>query len=306
MRSTALLVPCHNAARFLPRLRAQVDQLRPLFDEVLLADDCSGDGTASLAEQLGFKILRLPTNLGPGGARNALARASHAEWIHFHDVDDELAPDYLVRVRSVATAERDLVLHTVEFIRESDRSPVIRWQADPAQLAVDPALALLKSPLPTMSSFMRRTAFLAAGGFDEKLRCFEDGDLHFRLAAGGARIAVIPETLEWSLRHDHGAGADQHYCFKCRLEFLARYAATQPARLHPAVAEEAERAAVMLLRYGDTPNARRAIALAARLGRRLPATRNPLLQGLSLFLPTTVTLRLQDRLRNQSPWIQPK
>src|SRR5262245_11965173 len=99
---TALLVPCYNAARFLPRLREQVDRLAPAFDEVLLADDASTDNTASLAESFGFRVMRLPANLGPGGARNVLAGATNADWLHFHDVDDELAPDYLARVQPLA------------------------------------------------------------------------------------------------------------------------------------------------------------------------------------------------------------
>lgn len=299
MSRTALLVPCYNASRFLPRLRAQVDRLEPAFDEVLLVDDASRDDTAAQAEALGFRILRLPHNLGPGGARNVLAHASTAAWIHFHDVDDELAPDYLSRVRP-ASAGADAVFHTVDFIRESDRAPIIRWQLSGDALARDPARTLLCSPLPTMASFLRRDLFLHLGGFDEEHRCFEDGDLHFRIAASGARLAWVPEVLEWSLRHDHGAGANQHYCFRCRLAFLERYALSQPASLHGAIAEQAERAAVMLLRHGDKPAARQAIALAARLGRTLPVTANPFLKLAAAFLPATTTLRLQDRMRTDS------
>jgi glycosyltransferase involved in cell wall biosynthesis len=295
--TSALLVPCYNAERFLPRLRAQVDRLKPQFDEVLLADDASRDNTAALAESLNFRILRLPRNLGPGGARNALAHAVNADWIHFHDVDDELAPDYLARVAPFQVSS-DVVLHFVDFIRETERTLEIRWQLDAAALAADPAAALLRSPMPTMSSFVRRTIFLRLGGFDEEHRCFEDGDLHFRLAASGARLALLPEVLERSLRHDSGAGANQHYCFKCRLAFLQRYAATQPTHLHAAIAEEAERAAVMLLRFSDVASAQKAIGCAEKLGRRLPATANPLLKLVSIILPTTTALRLQDRMRN--------
>lgn len=293
---SALLVPCYNAERFLPRLREQIDRLRPAFDEVLLVDDGSDDRTADVAESLGFRIRRLSRNVGPGGARNALARLATAEWIHFHDVDDEIAPDYLARVQPAGTGV-EAVLHAVEFVREDTRRLEIRWQIDPAALAAAPAATLLASPMPTMSSFVRRDRFLALGGFDEQRRCFEDGDFHFRLAASGARIAAIPDVLEWSLRHDRGAGADQHYCFVCRLEFLEGYAAQQPAPLHAAIAAEAERAAVALLSTGDNANARRAIALARRLGRSVPQSRHPLFRLLQLILPATAALRLQDRWR---------
>ena len=106
-------------------------------------------------------------------------------------------------------------------------------------------------------------------------------------------------VLEWSLRHGGGAGANQLYCFQCRLCFLEDYAALLPARLHPAIATEAERAAIMLLRFGDTASARRAIRLARRLGRRVPATSHPLLKLLRPVLPATTLLRWQDRRRQR-------
>lgn len=298
MRS-ALLIPCYNAVRFLPRLRTQVDRLAPAFSEVLLADDASTDATATQAESLGFRVIRLERNLGPGGARNRLAQASDADWIHFHDVDDEIAPNYLAQV-GPETTDRDLILHFTDFIDEQARTPMKRWTFDPAELLADPAAILLTQPMPTMSSFMRRTAFLAAGGFDEEKRCFEDGDLHFRLAAGGARLGCVPQVLEWSLRHAGGASANQRYCFRCRLEFLERYAATMAERFHPLIAREAEQTAITLLVHDDELRARQAVALATRLGRKVPTTNNPLLRALRWFVAPATLLRWQHRRRQQS------
>jgi GT2 family glycosyltransferase len=295
--TTGLLVPCFNALRFLPRLRAQVERLNPAFDEVILADDASTDTTASVAESLGFRVIKLPANLGPGGARNALARASTADWIHFHDVDDELAHDYLAQIKPTAITNNDIIFHFTDFIDEKTRELIIRWKFEPEALAIDPALTLLLEPLPTASSFIRRSCFLASGGFDEQLRCFEDGDLHFRLAAGGARVASVPAVLEWSLRHDQGISTNQLYCYKCRLQFLESYATSQPARLHPAIANAAERAAVQLLRLGDQSSARRAIALAERLGRRVPTSNHRMLRLLRTIIPATTLLKWQDRWR---------
>ncbi len=297
LMTTALLVPCYNAVRFLPRLREQVDRLAPAFDEILLADDASTDDTAASASALGFRILHLAKNLGPGGARNALARESTSEWIHFHDVDDELAPDYLTRVAPMAKPDTDAVLHFTDFIDEKTRELVVRWELDAAELSHDPAAHLLLRPLPTMSSFLRREQFLAIGGFHATRRCFEDGDFHFRIGASGARLALVPEVLEWSLRHDRGAGANQHYCFVCRLEFLEDYVAQQPVRLHSVIAAEAERTAINLLRTGDVAAARRAITLAKDLGRKVPTTKHLGLRALRSLLPATTLLRWQDRWR---------
>lgn len=295
--TVALLVPCYNAVRFLPRLRAQVDQLTPAFDEVLLADDCSQDATATEAEALGFKILRLPKNLGPGGARNALARATTAEWIHFHDVDDEIAPGYLEHVRPFVDLNTDAVIHHVDFIDEISRGLHIRWEVDPTRFADDPGKALLVGPMPTMSSFLRRKAFLRLGGFNEQHRCFEDGDFHFRLAAAGASIKLLPKVLEWSLRHGQGAGGNGLYCFQCRLAFLQSYAVTYGARFRDSISAEAERAAAALLREGDQGAAKQAVVLAMSLGRSVPTTNSRTLRFARWILPPLFLLRLQQWVR---------
>lgn len=305
MVRTALLVPCYNAVRFLPRLREQVDRLQPAFDEVLLINDASRDATLAEARRLGFTILDLPQNLGPGGARNALASATSAEWIHFHDVDDEIAPDYLARCLPLATGDCDFVLHHTDFIDEESRQLLTRWHVDAAELARDTATALLLHPFPTMSSFLRRSTFLAAGGFHEKRRCFEDGDLHFRLAASGARLAHLPLVLEWSLRHGAGAGANQRYCFQCRLEFLRDYVTTQAPSLRPAIAAEAERTASEALFLGDRATAAAAADLAAQLGRRVPTTHHPLLRLARAFLPRLTVLGWQRRLRHRAATRRP-
>lgn len=294
---SSLLIPCYNAEEFLPLLREQVGRMQPAFDEVLLMDDASTDNTVAIAESMGFTVLRLEKNLGPGGARNALVRAAKSEWFHFHDVDDELAVDYLAHVWPLVSPDCDVVIHFVDFIEPATRKLEIRWQFDLQKFAADMASTLLSSPMPTMSSFIRKSAFMSVGGFNEKYRCFEDGDLHFRLAAQGAQFRALPEVLEWSLRHGNGAGANHLYCYQCRLAFLESYVTSQSSRFADVIAQEAERVAVMLLRFNDLPNARRAIALAESLGRAVPTTNNRVLKLLREFLPASSVLLLQDRLR---------
>jgi len=68
----------------------------------------------------------------PRRARNALAKAASAEWIHFHHVDDEIAPDYLTQVLPLCTGETDQVYHWIDFIDDTDVSKalieaVVEW-----------------------------------------------------------------------------------------------------------------------------------------------------------------------------------
>ncbi len=297
-RRISLLVPCFNAVRFLPRLRTQVDRLTTPFDEVILVDDASSDETFRNAVNLGFRIKRLETNRGPGGARNALAQIASCEWIHFHDVDDELDPDYVQKVHDCLNGDVDLLLHQTDFVDELDRTPIIRWSPDPIELERSPEVCLLRHPLPTMCSCIRLQMFLKVGGFNEQRRCFEDGDLHFRLALKGARCRSIQEVLETSLRSDTGAGADQNYCFKCRTEFLEDYETTCPPTLRFEIAREAERTAIKLLRFNNPEWANRALQICQRSTYRVPSSNRILMRLLRRWVSPLTLLRWQDRFRS--------
>jgi GT2 family glycosyltransferase len=141
---------------------------------------------------------------------------------------------------------------------------------------------------------IRREMFMSVGGFHEDRRCFEDADLHFRLALWGARITVVPRVLEWSLRHSGSAGSDLGYCYRCRVEFLEDYAGLCPPSLHHSIALEAEQAATILFRGADLIYARRAIRLAQRLGLRLPSSDNAFLKLLKPVVSAETLLRTQD------------
>jgi len=66
----AAIVPAYNEARNLPRLADALRAHAPACD-VCLVDDGSTDETAKVAASLGWTVLRLPVNLGIGGAVQA-------------------------------------------------------------------------------------------------------------------------------------------------------------------------------------------------------------------------------------------
>lgn len=60
-----IVLPAYNAAKTLAATVASLP--RGAFDEILLVDDCSSDGTYELALKLGIKAARHPRNRGYGG-----------------------------------------------------------------------------------------------------------------------------------------------------------------------------------------------------------------------------------------------
>jgi glycosyltransferase involved in cell wall biosynthesis len=64
---TLIIIPAHNEARNLSKVLAEIANLKLRLD-VLVVDDYSTDETASVVAQMGARALRLPCNLGYGGA----------------------------------------------------------------------------------------------------------------------------------------------------------------------------------------------------------------------------------------------
>jgi glycosyltransferase involved in cell wall biosynthesis len=281
--TTALLIPCYNAEGYLQKLSQQVDALRPGFNEVVIVDDCSTDGTVAKARSLGFDIKPLATNRGPGGARNAAAKMATAEWIHFLDADDETAPDYLAKVLPMTGNDVDVVLCSCDFVDEVSREVVMKWRFEDALFSSEPLKGCIRTGVNTPSSFIRRSKFEEIGGFNEEQRCWEDGDMHLRLALAGARFRTIPDVLSFGIRHQRGTSGSELYCHRCRLAFLEHYLAYVPQIPAPDLLAEVLLNARNLLLEGDRDNASRALDLAGRLGWKGPESKNAMLAALAMI-----------------------
>lgn len=278
--TTALLIPCYNAERYLESLRRQVEALNPAFDELIIVDDASTDGTVAKARSLGLDIKPLGTNRGPGAARNAAVKSATAEWIHFLDADDEIAPDYLAKTLPLAGDDADVVLCSCDFLDEESRKKLMTWSFDDDLFRNDPLKGCLKTGVNTPSSLIRRSKFEEVGGFDEQRRCWEDGDMHLRLALAGARFRTIPDVLSFGIRHQRGTSGSDLYCHRCRLQFLESYEAYLPKIPKEDLLAEVLLNARNLIMEGDQANANRALDLASRLGWEGPESKHPFLAAL--------------------------
>jgi glycosyltransferase involved in cell wall biosynthesis len=293
----SLLVPCFNAGRHLPRLWETVrNQTRP-FDECLCYDDASTDDTTAVAAQLGARVIRGERQAGPAAARNQLWQAATGDWVHFHDADDLLHPDFAARMTSLATHDVDAVVCDVAWVAEEARTPMIAFGYKNALYRDDPVGYVLEHPIGGINGLYRREVLRSVGGFDEQLVTWEDADLHVRLAAAGARFAFAEEILCTALRHGGGVSTDAIRNWQNRLSALLRYETLLPARARPALAREAERTALHFAGLGQKHLAQQAIALARRLGARPPTSRSPGMALAKIVVPAYWLLRLRARAR---------
>ncbi len=299
--AVTLLIPCYNAAGFLPRLITSVCEGSESFSAILCYDDGSTDATINVAQELGLSILKGQRNRGVAYARNQLAAAARTEWIHFHDADDLIGARFLERLRPACDASHDVVSCDADWLDDVSRSMLIKWRYDPAALRDAPLTHLLEHSMGLNNTLIRRTAWDTIGGCDESLTMWEDSDVHIRLARSGARFHHFAEVLTYSLRRADSFSHDYRVSWTCRLAALERYAGWQvPADVVAALGREAERAAGELAFYNDRANSKRAIALCQRLGRRPPTSDHLLVNLLKPFLAAYPLLRLQARRRRKS------
>lgn len=96
----SVIIPVYNTEQFLEKCLKSVSAQTFKDFEVLLVNDCSPDGSAAILDKWAkkdrrFRVIKLPTNQGLGGARNEGLREAKADYIASVDSDDWVDPDFL-------------------------------------------------------------------------------------------------------------------------------------------------------------------------------------------------------------------
>lgn len=194
----SVIIPVYNAARDLHECLSALVNSSHTGVEIMVVDDGSTDDTSIVARQVGVQVFRLEKNSGPAAARNHGARYAQGEILFFVDADVVVAPglvsrvlpifeerpeiaavfgsyDAFPRAKNVVSQFRNLLHHYVHQEGSSDASTF--WAGCGA---------------------MRRAAFEAVGGFDEKRfprPSIEDIELGYRLRESGYRI-LLDKSLQ--------------------------------------------------------------------------------------------------------------
>ena len=204
--SVTIVIPVRDRPRELAACLtslAAVRHPRHLLD-VLVVDD--GSVTPPDLPD-GVRLLRLRGSLGPAGARNAGARATHSEVLAFLDSDCLAEPGWLEGLLP-EMADPEVAAVGGRILAASERSWLERYEAvrSPLDLGGTRAAAGPGRPVPylvTANLLVRRADFEAAGGFDERLRWGEDVELCWRLHRAGRRLVYQPAG---QVRHRHRGG----------------------------------------------------------------------------------------------------
>lgn len=210
----SVIIPCYRCSETISRALRSVylQTYRPF--EVILVDDCSGDGTLdellSLQDRYGHdwvRVVNLQINSGAASARNAGWGCARGQYIAFLDSDDAWHPkkveiQYNLMNRDYSV---DLIGHDRIRIAEvpEQESGGLVGSVDGAVSQVSALRLRFSNCFPTSSVMIRKNSDFR---FAEGKRFSEDYDLWLRLAHSGYLCWYISLPLAYCFKHQYGAG----------------------------------------------------------------------------------------------------
>ena len=292
----SLLVPCFNASAFIGAFLKHITAID--FSEVIFYNDGSNDNTLEILINSGCKYLTSDVNNGPGFARNRLAEAATNDYIHFHDIDDEFNPDFIKLVNEKIIIQPDVILGNADWIDEHTRDLLIRWEYNEERIKDDALDYFISNPLGIINTVYKRNFFLNLGGFNEKINCWEDADIHIRMAMKNATFEVINQTLAYSVRHDHGISKNQEWCWECRFQYLKNYLVELPVANRKAVVCEIAKCAQVFYNHKKNDFFMECYNICKKHNILLPGTNNKILNLLKkLNFPPGILYYIQHLAR---------
>jgi glycosyltransferase involved in cell wall biosynthesis len=309
----AMLIPAYNAAAHLPRLLESAARQTERFDEIWVYDDRSNDNTANIAESYGAKLVRGTVNRGCSHGKNVLASLTTAEWLHFHDADDELYPNFVALARRwMSDARFDVVLFPYEE-RNDTNGEVIAYRFFAADdIGRDARSYAIREQINPFCGLYRREAYIQAGGYDEDPLVLynEDVAMHIQLAFAGLVFAAESQISIINHRRLKSMSANNRLkCLQAHYHVMRKTSARKDAdRYAPEIANRLWVAVAGLAAELDWTKADEAAALAIQLAGPSVAPSGRIFKGLCRISPhfalrvrEGLIRTLKPRLRRQYP-----
>ena len=309
--SLALCIPAYNAADFLPRLlKSALAQTIP-FDEIWVYDDCSIDETGKIAAEFGAEVVRGDVNRGCSFGKNTLAQKTSCDWIHFHDADDALYPNFVEQAHKWMLQNKapDVVLFSYDYKDEAtDRLLLVRV-FDDLELKRDSIAYTIREQINPFCGLYRREAFLRAGGYDlDPLVLYnEDVAMHCQLARAGLTFAADPTvTVINYCRSNSMSSANKIQCARAQFHVMRKSAEVLEGCYVDNISQKLWEVAAVSASYLDWENADACISLAVFLNGKIPKN-NSLFFKYNCYFSPYFALRIRELLiRNFKPSLRQK
>lgn len=265
----AMCIPAYNAAKHLPVLLGSAAAQTTPFDEVWVYDDASTDGTSEVARSLGARVVRGEVNRGCSYGKNVLAQETTCEWVHFHDADDALFPNFVAAARRWMTdSGPDVVVFGYdERDPETGRVTAVR-RFDDDDLRRDATSYVIRTKIVSICGLYRRVRFVEAGGYDldPEVLYNEDVAMHCRLALRGLSFrADASVTVTNFIRTASMSSSNPVPCLRAHVAVMRKTARATGTRYASEISERLWLTAAGAASYLDWDLADAAAQLASSL-----------------------------------------
>lgn len=181
------VVPVHNSEAYIGETLDSLVGQKRRFDEIIVVDDGSADGTVERAGRYPVRIMTVP-RCGRSAARNIGMREARGDILAFIESDAVYERDWLLEVmkkfdegaRAVIDRRR-MYRPATRYARLSDHIYDLRY-ADYA---------------PFNAWIMEKSLVEELGGFDEGLHIAEDVDLGDRIRGAGVEIVLAGKAVHY-------------------------------------------------------------------------------------------------------------
>ena len=190
----SIIIPVYNAAETLGQCLDAVNNSTCRDFECLVADDGSWDESSDIAAGKGARVIPIAERQGPASARNVAAASACGEILLFIDADVRIQPNTLEQVAKAFAEEPKLDALIGSYDDDPAASNFVSQYKNLMHCFVHQQGKRRASTFWTGCGAIRRSVFLASGGFDQRYRrpSTEDIELGARLIRAGRKIELEP------------------------------------------------------------------------------------------------------------------
>jgi hypothetical protein len=215
---SVVITSFNSAATISSAIESVLTQTYPVA-EVIVADDCSTDGSQDLLKSLAaredrLRLLAREQNVGVSANRNAAVREARHGFVSQLDGDDAFHATKIEREATALAGRTDAVAFSDTLKLDPQDYWDCSWMAGLSGRDAVDALLSRRGALPR-DMLLARALFLGAGGYREDIAMYEDWGFKVRLAAkarywlysGGPGTLYRPGGLSQvsHMRHVYGA-----------------------------------------------------------------------------------------------------
>lgn len=199
----SLIIPVLNGGENFRQCLQSVSKVADKLSEIIVIDDGSTDDSGKLAAELGAKVMTFPAPGGPARARNKGAEVAQGDILFFIDADVTLTVETIANLIAAFSHSPSLDALIGSYDDSPGASNFLSQYKNLFHHYTHQTSSEEASTFWGACGAVRRDAFWAVGGFDERYRypSVEDIELGYRLKQAGCRIKLDKTVQVKHLKH---------------------------------------------------------------------------------------------------------